>query len=221
MLSAMGHLLPIALAAALSTIPIMATILILLSPKRDRSAVPFLVGWVIGMAAVVLIGGFLAGLLPTGPRRTPQVAIGTAEIVIGSGVVVIAVLALARARRRSTGKSQRWMRAVSSFGPLAAFGSSFALNLRPKGLLLGAAAGLALASESLLLGDATAVVIIYLAIATSTVVAPIIITLANPDRMEPRLENARTWLEANSSAVTAVVMILVGVVIIGSGLSRL
>lgn len=221
MLSAVGHLLPIALAAALSTVPIMATILILLSPKRQQSAVPFLMGWVIGMAVVVLIGGFVAGLLPIGPRRTPQAAIGTAEIIIGSGVVVVAALAWRRARRRSTGESQRWMRAVSSFGPLAAFGSSFALNLRPKGLLLGAAAGLALASESLFVGDSVVVVLIYLAVATSTVVAPIIVTLAKPHQMEPRLAAARTWLDANSSMVTSVVMILVGVVIIGSGLSRL
>ena len=221
MLSALGHLLPIALAAAISTVPIMATILILLSPKRDRSAVPFLVGWVVGMAVVVLIGGYLARLLPIAPTRTPQVAIGTAEIVIGLGVVVIAVVALRRALRRSAAHGNRWLEAVASFGPLAAFGSSFALNLRPKGLLLGAAAGLSIAGESLLFGDATVVVIIYLAIATSTVVAPIIVTLANPDRMASRLEKARTWLDANSSAVTAVVMILVGVVIIGSGLTRL
>lgn len=221
MLAALGHLLPIALAAALSTVPITATVLILLSPKRSQSAVPFLVGWVVGMAVVVLVGGFLAGLLPIQPKRAPQVAIGAAEIVIGSGVVGVAILAWRRSLRNSTGQGNRWLEAVGSFGPLAAFGSSFALNLRPKGLLLGAAAGLSIAGESLVVGDSVVVVIIYLAVATSTVLVPIIVTLADPDRMEPRLETARTWLVANSGAVTAVVMILVGVVIIGSGLTRL
>ena len=34
MLQAIGHVLPIAVAVAISSVPIMATILILLSPKR-------------------------------------------------------------------------------------------------------------------------------------------------------------------------------------------
>jgi hypothetical protein len=55
MLSALGELLPIAVAAAVSSVPIMATILILLSPKRSHPAIPFLVGWVLGMAAVVVV----------------------------------------------------------------------------------------------------------------------------------------------------------------------
>ena len=50
MLQAIGHILPIALAVAISSVPIMATILILLSPKRAQSAIPFLIGWVLGIA---------------------------------------------------------------------------------------------------------------------------------------------------------------------------
>ena len=55
MLSALGELLPIAVAVAVSSVSIMATILILLSPKRNHSAIPFLIGWVVGMAGVVIV----------------------------------------------------------------------------------------------------------------------------------------------------------------------
>ena len=55
MLSAFGTLLPIALAVAVSSVPITLTILILLSPKRNRLAIPFLIGWVVGMAVVVVV----------------------------------------------------------------------------------------------------------------------------------------------------------------------
>ena len=48
MLSAFGTLLPIALAVAVSSVPITLTILILLSPKRNQVAIPFLIGWVVG-----------------------------------------------------------------------------------------------------------------------------------------------------------------------------
>jgi hypothetical protein len=39
-----AQLLPIALAAAVSSIPITATILILVSDRRDEAALPYLVG---------------------------------------------------------------------------------------------------------------------------------------------------------------------------------
>lgn len=220
MLSALGHLLPIAVGAALSTVPITATILILLSPKRNASAVPFLVGWVLGMLGVLLAGAFGASFLPLEPTREPQVAIGAAEIVVGAGVVVVAIIAWRRGLGSATGHSNRWLQRVSSLAPLPAFGMAFALNLRPKGLLLGAAAGLAVAAESLSVRQEVVLVVIYLAIATSTVVAPIVATLANPAGMEPRLEAARIWFSRNTRSVTAVIMILIGVVIIGSGLTR-
>ena len=142
-------------------------------------------------------------------------------MVVGAGVVVVAIVAWRRALGSATGQGHRWLQRVSSLAPLPAFGTGFALNLRPKGLLLGAAAGLAVAAESLPIGNGVLLVVVYLAIATSTVVTPIVATLANPDGMEPRLEAARTWFSRNARSITAVVMILIGVVIIGSGLSRL
>ena len=46
MWQAIGQLLPIALAAAVSSIPITATILILVSDRRDEAALPYLLGLV-------------------------------------------------------------------------------------------------------------------------------------------------------------------------------
>ena len=42
----LAQLIPVALAAALSTVPITATIFILLSERRRTTALPFLTGWV-------------------------------------------------------------------------------------------------------------------------------------------------------------------------------
>jgi hypothetical protein len=105
MLSALGQLLPIALAAAVSSVPITLTILILLSPKRNRMAIPFLIGWVVGMAVVVVISAIGASALPIRSIRTSQKAIGIAEIIVGIGLV-IAVLSWRRAASGSTARQQ-------------------------------------------------------------------------------------------------------------------
>jgi hypothetical protein len=106
-------------------------------------------------------------------------------------------------------------------GPAAAVGLAFVLNLRPKGLLLGAAAGLSIAGSSLNGTETAIIVATYVGLSSSTVVVPIAMTLVAPVRMQPRLVVARDWLSHNSAHITVVVLVMVGFVILGAGLSRL
>ena len=221
MLSTLGELLPIAVAVAVSSVPITATILILLSPKRSRSAIPFLIGWVVGMAGVVLVAAAAASTLPISPLRAPQKAIGIAQIIVGFAVLVVAVIAWRRAARGPADRPSTWLDRVDRMGAAAALGFAIALNLRPKGLLLGAAAGLSIAGASLNETEAAIVVAIYVGLASSTIIVPIVVTLVAPARMQPRLVVTRDWLNHNSAHITVVVLVMVGFVILGSGLSRL
>jgi hypothetical protein len=221
MLSTLGELLPIAVAVAVSSVPITATILILLSPKRNRSAIPFLIGWVVGMAGVVLVAAAAASTLPISPLRAPQKAIGIAQIIVGFAVLVVAVIAWRRAARGPADRPSTWLDRVDRMGAAAALGFAVALNLRPKGLLLGAAAGLSIAGASLNETEAAIVVAIYVGLASSTIIVPIVVTLVAPARMQPRLVVTRDWLSHNSAHITVVVLVMVGFVILGAGLSRL
>jgi len=221
MLSAFGQLLPISLAAAVSSVPITLTILILLSPKRNRLAIPFLIGWVVGMAVVVGLSALGAASLPIRSLRTTQKAIGIAEIIVGAGLLVMAVLTWRRAAKGHSASRSRWLDSVDRLGPATAIGLALVLNLRPKGLLLGAAAGLAIAGARLNGTDAVIMIVVYLALASSTVTVPIIATLASPSRMQPRLVSARDWLDRNGGHITVVILLMVGLVILGDGLTRL
>ena len=159
---AIGQILPIALAVAISSVPIMATILILLSPKRAQSAVPFLIGWVLGIVSVVTICTHRAQVIPASrsPRR-PETTIGIAEILVGAHARRDRDRLVDRARRNPTDAMPKWLSAVGSFGPWSAFGVAFALNVRPKGLLLAIAAGLALRGDGISAGEAAIAIGIY------------------------------------------------------------
>ncbi|MEF2979337.1 GAP family protein [Subtercola sp. YIM 133946] len=222
MLQALGHLLPIAVAVALSSVPITATILILLSPKRNSAAIPFLIGWVFGMALVITLVTLFAQALPDTARTEPTVAIGIIEIVIGLALVVFALITWRRGRGKPpSADAPKWLRAVGSFGALPAFGIAFALNFRPKGLLLAVAAGLALHASGVDPAESAIAIAVYTVIGASTVATPIIVTLASPVKMQPRLVAARSWITKNSRIVTVLIMLMIGVVIIGSGLTEL
>lgn len=221
MWSALGQLLPLAVAAAISTVPIMVTILILLSSRGRKVAIPFLVGWVAGMAGVVVLAALGASALPLAPVRAAQTAIGITEIIVGVGVLVVAAVAWRRAARGPVDTPNRWLGTVERLGPVTAAGLGVALNLRPKGLLLAAAAGLSIAGARLTASEAVLVAAVYLVLSTCSVTAPIVVTLASPATMQPRLVSTRDWLGRNGGHITVLVLLLVGVVVLGAGLGRL
>jgi hypothetical protein len=148
-------------------------------------------------------------------------AVVVLEILIGAALMVLAGIYLRRRSPASGTGLPRWLAAVDSFGPVVCFAIAVVLSLRPKGLLLGVAGGLALSSASLNPDDAVLLIIIYTAIASSTVVVPIIASLIAPQRMEPKLISARDWLIVNGRIVTSVMMFMIGVVILGYGITQL
>jgi hypothetical protein len=221
MLAAVGHVLPLAVAFALSSIPIMATILILLSKNRNRAAIPFLIGWILGIAAVLVLLIAIAQAVPGTVPKQSQVLLGSFLIILGVLLVALSVFNWMRGRRHPTSGVPRWLRAVSSFGPWSSFGFALLLNVRPKAILLSAAAGLSVRGDGLTPGETVAVIAIYTLVSASTVAIPIIARLAAPNRTEMPLVRARRWLEDNSGVVSALILVLVGVVVIADGLTRL
>ncbi len=214
----LGQVIALGIAAALSTVPISATIFILLSERRGVIAFPFLAGWVIGTAASVVLASLAAEALPGRPRQLDSL-IHNLEILVGTALVLLGIVTLVRQRRRSTAmRPPDWLESIASFGALPAFGTAVALNIRPKALLLTVAAGLAIRGGHLRPPETLIVIAVYTAIATSTVVAPILATAFFPDRMEPVLVASRDWLVAHGAVMTAVIMILVGLLVVSAAL---
>jgi hypothetical protein len=219
---ALGHLLPIAVAVAISSVPITATLMILLSPDQRGSALPFLIGWVIGIAVVVVIFTVGAGAVPTKSSDHPALVFGIAQIVIGVALEVFSLVLWRRAARTPAAQDlPRWLRAVARLHPWQAFGLAFIMNFRPKSLLLSAAAGLSVHAQPLTTSDIVIALSIYVAISASTVAIPVIFTLVAPKKAEPRLIVVRDWITRNSRIVTILIMVMIGFVIIGNGLTRL
>ena len=62
--AAIGDTLPLALGIAISPIPIIAAILMLLSPRARVTSVGFLLGWVLGIVVAVSAFTLLSAVLP-------------------------------------------------------------------------------------------------------------------------------------------------------------
>jgi hypothetical protein len=214
---ALFQLVPLALAAALSSVPISATIFILLSEGRTRSGLAFLVGTVFGTFAALTLATVAGQALPGRPRQH-EVLVGKLEVVVGIAMVLLGVATLAR-RSAASGRGGRWLDGIGSLGILPVFGIGLALNIRPKAMLLVAAAGLAISRADLRLDENLVLVVLYTAVATCTVVVPIVLTILFPTRMEPRLLSTKEWIAVHSTGVGATILILMGGFLIGLGIA--
>ena len=136
MWQALGGLLPIAVAVAISSVPITVTILILLSPNRSRPHFPFLIGWVIGVVAVIVFSALGASSASHVPRGAGNGDRGTRDHDRRC---------FDRARRRpaATTLSDLGSRAAALalrgrfIRSLVSFAVGVLLNLRPKGCSSG------------------------------------------------------------------------------------
>jgi threonine/homoserine/homoserine lactone efflux protein len=217
-----GDILPLALGVAISPIPIIAAILMLLSPRARSTGVGFLVGWVLGIVIAVVVFTLLASVIPQGEGDDPKPIAGVIMIVLGLGLLLLAVRQW-RSRPKDGAEPElpKWMSAIDSMTAVRGLLLGFALSaLNPKNLLMGVAAGVAIGSGGLTGGEAVVAIVVYSAIASVTVAGPVIAYLAASTRMAGPLESLRRWLLYNNATVMAVLLLVIGVVLIGKGIGN-
>lgn len=140
----LGDLLPLAIGVAVSPIPIIATILMLLAPRAGGTGAGFLLGWVVGVAAVTTLFTVLAATTGLGEDSgSPSTTASWIKIVLG---VLLLVLAgrqwQTRPREGVEAPLPKWMAAIGSFTFGKAAGLGFLLSaVNPKNLLMCVAAG--------------------------------------------------------------------------------
>ena len=217
-----GETLPLALGVAISPIPIIAAILMLLSPKARGTSLGFLLGWVLGILVAVVAFTFLASVLPEADDSSSKPVAGTIKIVLGA---LLLLLAIKQWRSRPAGDAEpplpHWMQAIDTMTAGRAMVLGFLLSgLNPKNLLMGAAAGIAIGSADLTTNNYVITITVYTVVAASTVAVPVIAYLLATDKMAGPLASLRTWLVHNNSTVMAVLLLVIGVVLIGKGIGN-
>jgi threonine/homoserine/homoserine lactone efflux protein len=215
-----GEILPLALGVAISPIPVIAAILMLLSPNARTTGVGFLVGWIAGVVIAVTAFTLLSALLPEDDPDASNPVKGTIRIALG---VLLLLLAAKQWRARPHDQAEpelpKWMSAIDTLTPVKGLGLGVLLSaLNPKNLIMAAGAGLAIGGSDLGTGQTVIVIVVFTVIAASTVAVPVIAYLAAADRMAQPLESLRAWLVRENTVVMAVLLLVIGVAVIGKGI---
>ena len=222
-LATIGQLLPVGLAAALSTVPVTVLLVIMMSPRRRTAAVPFALGCLVGTLLVVLAASVAAQFLPEPRQRQGKEVAAALELVLGSALVLFGIRTW-RHRHRSSDDLQlpSWAgSAIDNLSAVRAFGLGVIIELRPKSALLACVVSLQVHAARAGDPGPLAVIVIYVLIATSTVTLPVLATIISPRRMEPRLATAADTLAGEGQLISAIVLLMIGGVVIGSALQDL
>jgi hypothetical protein len=220
MRSVIGDILPFAVVVTVSPVNIIAAILLLFSKRAVINATSYLVGFVVGVAA--LLGGItaVAGAINLSAGSDRSRGASALLLVVGAYLVVVA----ARKFRHRPGPDQdavlpRWMDGIEGFAPGKSLVVGLAVGvLNPKNIAVGLAAAVAIASAGLPVGQQIGVIAIYVVIASLGVAAPLVTVLVLGQRSKGVLDGWKAWLARNNATMLAVIFLLFGVILIGKGI---
>jgi hypothetical protein len=216
--SVIGGLLPLAVGVAISPIPIIAAILMILSKNAGGAAKGFAVGWVAGILVVTGVMTLLAGTLG-GTDSEPSTGTSIVKIILGVALVVLAVI---QWQERSQTEVPGWMKAIDTLTPVKALGLGALLSgVNPKNLLLCVSAGVAIGAGGLSAGGDLVAIVVFTLLASVTVLAVVVGYMLAADKLGPVLDSLREWLQLNNHAVMAIVLLIMGAVVVGKGVGGL
>ena len=218
---AIGQMLPSAVGVAISPLPIVAVVLMLVTARGRVNGPAFLVGWWIGVAVVGTIVLAVAEAPGATDQGEPATWVSWLELILG---VLLLLVALKQWRGRPQGDADpempKWMQALDGFKPPKAAGAGVLLSgLNPKNLLLTVAGATAIAQTGISGGEQAVALVVFILIASLGVAAPIVIYFALGARAGPLLERLKNWLAQNNALIMAVLLLIIGVKLIGDAIS--
>jgi hypothetical protein len=220
MRAVIGEILPLSVGIAVGPLAIIAAVLMLLSPKAKSTSLGFLAGWLLGITLAVVTFTLLSLTLPKQDSAGPS-ASGVVKLILG-GLLLLLGVQQWRTRPAQGEKAAlpRWMSSIDSMNAVKALGLGFLLAaINPKNLLIAASAGVIIGGAGLSAGQAAIAITFYVLLAACTVLIPVSTYLVASARVSGPLDQLGTWLVDHNNAILAVLFLVLGVAMIGKGIS--
>ncbi len=221
---AIGDVLPLAIGVAISVVPIIALILMLITPKAKSNGIAFAVGWLLGLCVVGFGGLALAASAGLSTSSGASDGASGAKLLFG---IVFWLLAVKQWRSRpAPGEDPvmpKWMATIDTFtaGKALVLGALLS-GVNPKNLLLTLSAAATIAQVPGLSGSEQVIVmIVFILLGSLTVLAPLAVYLVKGARAAEVLGEWKTWLSANNASIMCVLFLVFGAVLIGKGIGGL
>ena len=221
MADAIGQVLAFGLGVGLSPIPIIAVVLMLGTPRARANGPAFVLGWIVGLAVIGTIVLVVAGGAGATEGDEPATWVSVLLLALGVLLLLLAVRQWrGRPRRGEETAMPSWMRTIDHFTPVRSAAIAFALSaLNPKNLVLTVGAAAAIAQTGADAAQEAVAFAVFVLIGTLGTAVPVGLYLALGDRVTRLLDDVKSWMAANNAAIMAVLCLVIGVKLIGDGIS--
>lgn len=216
MTEALGAVLPSALGVVISPVPVIAVVLMLMSPRAGATGTGFLVGWLGGIAGATALVWSLAAVLPDSSQGDSSFA-WVLRAVLGALLIVLAV----RNFRASSGPDDLpgWLAAVDTMSGGRAFVLGAALSaLNPKNVVMIVAAVGGVADSGVSRVEALVVLGVFVLLAGTSVALPVLAHAVAPQQVGAPLSRLKECLVLHHSSVMGTLLLVLGVVLVGQGM---
>ncbi len=220
---AIGQILPLAVGVAISPVPIIAVILMLVTRQARANGPAFVLGWLIGLAIIgILVIGIAGGAGATSDGK-PATWVLVLELVLGVLLLLVAARQFgSRPHDGAEAPMPKWMGAIDGFTPGKALGAGVLLSaLNPKNLLLAVGAAATIAQTGIATSDQAIAYAVFAIIATIGVATPVVIFFALGDRAGALLDRMKAWMGQNNAVIMSILCVVIGVKLIGQALGGL
>jgi threonine/homoserine/homoserine lactone efflux protein len=220
---AIGQVLSLGVGVALSPVPIIAVVLMLGTPRARSNGPAFLLGWVFGLAAVGAVVLVVAGGAGANEDAEPATWVDVVKIALGVLLALVAVKQWrGRPRAGDEGEMPKWMHTIDSFTPGRSLGIAAALSgINPKNLLLTVGAAAAIVQTGIDTGEQAIALGVFVLVGTFGPGIPVAIYFALGARAKRLLDDLKAWMGTHNAAIMAVLCLVIGVKLIGDGISGL
>jgi threonine/homoserine/homoserine lactone efflux protein len=220
---AIGGSLPLAVGVAISPVPIIAVVLMLTSRRGRVNGPAFVLGWLCGLAVVGAIVLSVAGPAGADSSGSPATWVSGIKIVLGVLLLLVAVRQFrGRPASGDSAAMPKWMAAVDTAKPPAAFGLAAVLaGVNPKNLLMAVGGAAAIAQTGISGTQQAVAYAVFALIGTLGVGIPVGIYFALGDRSASVLANLKDWMARNNAVIMAVLCLVIGAKLIGDAIGEL
>jgi threonine/homoserine/homoserine lactone efflux protein len=218
---AIGQILPFAVGVAISPLPIVAVVLMLVTPRARINGPVFVAGWLVGLAVIGVIVLGVIGPTDTTDAGEPATWVNILKLVLGALLVVVAVRQWrGRPHAGDDAVTPKWMGTIDQFGPGKALLTGVVLSAaNPKNLLLSVGAATAIAQTQIAGRDQAIAYAVFALIATIGVGLPVVLFFTLGARSREMLDHLKAWMIEHNAAIMAVLCVIIGVKLIGDAIS--
>jgi Sap, sulfolipid-1-addressing protein len=218
---AIGNILPLAIAVAISPVPIIAVVLMLGTPRARANGPAFALGWLAGLSIVGTVVLLAASGNATSSSGAPATWVNVLKLLFGLLFLLMAARSWrGRPKAGEETAMPKWMQAIDGFSWPKSLGVGALLSgLNPKNLALTAAAAASIAQSEISGGQEAVALIVFIVIGSLTILLPVAIYFLLGAKATEILDELKGFMVAHNAAIMTVLLLVLGLKLIGDSIA--